>query len=138
MCFSICYKCGSPKKGLLTPCPQCKEIPISDDDPAISLILSTHIKSTAELLEYSVVTFPMNEVATVTGAKEDNEVEALRKEVAELKEKLEEKTELETLDNIDYDQDDIEQAVDDANESNEEVHLVENINNLLKAIKGEN
>ena len=53
MSFSICYKCGSPKKGLLNPCPKCGVAPSADNETAISLILSTHINNKEDLLAYS-------------------------------------------------------------------------------------
>jgi len=43
MTMAICFACGAIKFGALCPCDKCKATPKSEDEIAVSLLLSDHI-----------------------------------------------------------------------------------------------
>lgn len=42
MTIAICYKCGEFKFGAFSPCPKCSALPKSEEDHALSLMLTDH------------------------------------------------------------------------------------------------
>jgi hypothetical protein len=49
MTLAICFACGAIKFGALCPCEKCKTIPKSEDEIAVSLLMSDHHMSVADL-----------------------------------------------------------------------------------------
>lgn len=52
MTSSICFKCGTEKNGAFFACPKCVSEPKSNEECALSLVLSSHLSSTGELSNY--------------------------------------------------------------------------------------
>ena len=53
MTTAICFKCGSEKSAALLACSACGTTPRSHDELALSLVLTDHLSSKAELTHYS-------------------------------------------------------------------------------------
>ena len=53
MATAICFKCGSTKSGALLACSSCHAIPRTQNDLALSLVLSDNVSSKAQLAGYS-------------------------------------------------------------------------------------
>lgn len=53
MTAAICIKCGAEKFGALTRCQACNSTPRSENDVALSLVLSDHLSSKSQLAHYS-------------------------------------------------------------------------------------
>ena len=53
MGMAICFKCGSAKSGALAFCRSCNVAPRSNSECAISLVLSDHLSSKDQLVQYS-------------------------------------------------------------------------------------
>lgn len=52
MTCSICFKCGTEKNGAFLACPKCVSAPKSNEECALSLVLSSHLSSSGELNNY--------------------------------------------------------------------------------------
>jgi hypothetical protein len=50
MTLAICWKCGSQKVGALTLCAGCAAVPVEPVDKAVSVLLSDHYQTEAELV----------------------------------------------------------------------------------------
>jgi len=53
MASAICFKCGSVKPGALVACRDCSAQPRTNSEHAVSLALSEHLSSQAQLGQYS-------------------------------------------------------------------------------------
>lgn len=53
MGMAICFKCGSTKSGALVACRSCSAAPRTNTEYAVSLALSDHLSSKAQLTQYS-------------------------------------------------------------------------------------
>lgn len=53
MSMAICFKCGSAKSGALTACRSCNAAPRTNTEYAVSLVLSDHLSSKDQLVQYS-------------------------------------------------------------------------------------
>ena len=49
MTDAICFKCGSQKVGALTECQSCRAVPATENDLTLSLVLSEHLSTNAQL-----------------------------------------------------------------------------------------
>ena len=49
MTVAICIKCGAFKFGAFSPCEKCGAIPESEDDLALSMLMSDHFRNREEL-----------------------------------------------------------------------------------------
>ena len=52
MTQAICFNCGITKFGAFTPCPDCEATPQSEDEVAVSLLLTDHYMDMQELANY--------------------------------------------------------------------------------------
>lgn len=50
---AVCFKCGAAKNGALTACSACGEIPRTDSELALSLVLCAHISTMDQLAKFS-------------------------------------------------------------------------------------
>lgn len=53
MTRSICFKCGEEKSNPLVACPTCNEVPKHESALALSLVLSEHLSTRAELVHFA-------------------------------------------------------------------------------------
>jgi hypothetical protein len=49
MTRAVCFKCGAIKFGAFCPCPECGDVPATEDDLALSLAMSDHYFDMATL-----------------------------------------------------------------------------------------
>ena len=56
MTLAVCFKCGSQKVGAFCPCPDCGQEPKTEDELAVSMVMTDHYFDQASLDRMSELT----------------------------------------------------------------------------------